>query len=221
MTARTRITLLFTGITAAILFLFSAVIYFSAKENREQEFYSLLNKEAITKANLFFNAHVDKKTLQDIYHNNRQILNEVEVAIYDSSFNLLYHDAVDIDFVKETKVMIEQINQEGEIRFYQEGWQVLGIKHLFEGKPYIIVAAAYDEYGYKKLTNLLNDSLLILFLSIAFLFFTGRFFSKKVFDPLKKMSVQAKQISANKLNLRLPTSGSKDELDELSSTFNA
>ncbi|MGN0019569.1 MAG: ATP-binding protein [Sphingobacterium hotanense] len=221
MTARTRITLLFTGITAAILLVFAAVIYFSAKENRELEFYSLLNKEAITKANLFLNAHVDKKTLQDIYHNNRQILNEVEVAIYDSNFNLLYHDAVDIDFVKETKEMIDQINQQGEIRFYQEGWQVLGVKHLFEDRTYIIVAAAYDEYGYNKLSSLLHDSLLILLFSIAFLFFTGRFFSKKVFDPLKKMSVQAKQISANKLNLRLPTSGNKDELDELSATFNA
>ncbi|WP_313491346.1 hypothetical protein [Sphingobacterium multivorum] len=48
------------------------------------------------------NAKVDKKTLEDIYHNNRKILNEVEVAIYDTSFNLLYHDAVDIDFVRDT-----------------------------------------------------------------------------------------------------------------------
>ena len=81
MKIRTRLIILFTLITAVILLLFATVIYFSAKENREAEFYSLLKKEAITKANLFLNAKVDKKTLQDIYHNNRKILNEVEVAI--------------------------------------------------------------------------------------------------------------------------------------------
>jgi len=83
MKIRTRLVFLFTVITAIILSLFATVIYLSAKENRQIEFYNLLQKEAITKANLFLNAHVDKKILQDIYHNNRKILNEVEVAIYD------------------------------------------------------------------------------------------------------------------------------------------
>lgn len=118
MKIRTRLTILFTVITATILLAFASVIYFSAKKNREKEFYSILKKEAITKANLFFNAKVDAKTLQDIYRNNREILNEVEVAIYDTGFNLLYHDAVDIDYVKETPEMINEIFQKGEIQFY-------------------------------------------------------------------------------------------------------
>jgi hypothetical protein len=68
---RTRLTILFTLITATILLAFASVIYISAKENREKEFYSLLRKEALTKANLFFNAEVEPQTLQDIYRNNR------------------------------------------------------------------------------------------------------------------------------------------------------
>src|SRR5690606_26698951 len=103
MKTRTRLTILFTLITATILLAFAAIIYYTAKENREKEFYTLLKKEDITKANLFLNASVEKQPLQDIYHNNRKVLKEVEVAIYDTGFALLYHDAVDIDFVKETK----------------------------------------------------------------------------------------------------------------------
>jgi hypothetical protein len=80
----------------------------------------LLKKEALIKANLFFNAKVDAKILQNIYRNNRQILNEVEVAIYTPDFNLLYHDAFDIDIVKETPQMIDNINQKGLIQFYQD-----------------------------------------------------------------------------------------------------
>ncbi len=200
--------------------LFATVIYFSAKENRETEFYNLLKKEAITKANLFLNANVDKKILQDIYHNNRKSLNEVEVAIYDTSFVLLYHDAVDIDFVKETRPMIEEIYQKGEIEFYQERWQVIGLRYEFEGKNFIITAAAYDQYGYNKLNNLLTNSIIVFVASILFILVAGVFFSKKAFKPVSEMIEKAKNISATNLDLRLTNKGSKDELSELANTFN-
>ncbi|MDW8466836.1 MAG: hypothetical protein RML35_11900 [Chloroherpetonaceae bacterium] len=86
MSLRTRITLLFIALTSILLATFSLVIYFSAKATREREFYELLRKEAITKANLFFVAKIPAETLQDIYKSNRQTLNEVEVAIYDRNF---------------------------------------------------------------------------------------------------------------------------------------
>lgn len=121
MKIRTRLTLLFTLLTATILLAFAFVIYYSAKESREKEFYSVLRKEAITKANLYFEAKVDAATLQDIYINNRKVLNEVEVAIYDPEFNLLYHDAADIDLVKETPKMVNEIYKKGEKQFFQIG----------------------------------------------------------------------------------------------------
>ncbi len=66
MKVRTRITFLFSLVTGTILLIFASITYYSAMESREREFYALLKQEAITKANLFFNAKVDAKTLQDI-----------------------------------------------------------------------------------------------------------------------------------------------------------
>jgi signal transduction histidine kinase len=220
MKVRTRLTILFTLITATILLLFALVIYLSAKNNREKDFYTSLKKEAITKANLFLNANVEAGILQNIYRNNRKILNEVEVAIYDTSFHLLYHDAVDIDFVKETKQMIDEIYQKGEIKFHQQDWQVIGLKYPFQNKYYIITAAAYDQYGYSKLNNLLKSSVVVFIISILFIYIAGRFFSKKAFEPIKEMTDKAKNISATNLDLRINTNGSKDELAELANTFN-
>ncbi|HUH26829.1 MAG TPA: hypothetical protein VLZ86_01245, partial [Gelidibacter sp.] len=179
MKTRTRLALLFTLITATILFAFAAVIYYSTQESREREFYALLKKEAVTKANLFFNAKVNPQTLQDIYRSNRQVLNEVEVAIYDQGFNLLYHDAVDIDLVKETKPMIDDIYKKGEIKFYQEGWQVVGLRFEFEDHQYIVTATSYDQYGYNKLNSLLKTSIFVFVISIVFIYIAGVFFSKK------------------------------------------
>ncbi len=220
MKIRTRLTILFTVITATILLAFAAVIYISAKENREKEFYALLNKEAITKANLFFNARVETETLQDIYRNNREILNEVEVAIYDTNFNLLYHDAVDIDFVKETPEMIKEIYQKGEMQFYQEEWQVIGLRYEYENNNYIITATAIDQYGYNKLDNMLKNSIIVFIVSILFIYIAGRFFSMKAFEPVKEMTDKAANISATNLDLRLTNNDSKDELSELANTFN-
>jgi len=220
MKIRTRLTILFTFITATILLVFAAIILFSAKENREKEFYALLKKEAITKANIFLNAKVDSKTLQNIYRNNRTTLNEVEVAIYKPSFELLYHDAVDIDVVKETKPMIDEISKKGEIKFYQNDWQVIGMTYQFQGKEYVLTAAAYDGFGYIKLNNLLETCIIVFVISIILLFIAGRFFSKKAFEPIVKMTDKAKIISATNLDLRLDTTESKDEISELASTFN-
>ncbi|HLS29993.1 MAG TPA: HAMP domain-containing protein, partial [Flavobacteriaceae bacterium] len=220
MKIKDQLTLLFSIITATILFLFAIIIYYSAKKDREQEFYALLKKEAITKANLFFNASVDSKTLQDIYLNNRKILNEVEVAIYDPSFNLLYHDAVDIDYVKETKQMIDEIYQKGEIHFYQDHWQVVGLRYTFQGKTYIATATAIDQYGYNKLDSLFKTIIIVLIISILVIYITGRYFSKKAFKPVKEMTEKAAAISATNLDLRLSANGNKDELSELANTFN-
>lgn len=220
MKIRTRLTLIYTFFTAAILFTFAIVIYISAKENREKEFYTSLKKEAITKANLFFNAEVPTQTLQDIYRNNRKILNEVEVAIYDPNFNLLYHDAIDIDLVKETPEMIDEIYNSGEKSFYQKDWQVIGLRYDYSEKNYIITATAIDQYGYNKLESLFGTMVIVFIISILFIYAAGRYFSKRAFQPVMQMTERAMRISASNLDLRLTANGNRDELSELANTFN-
>lgn len=221
MKIRTKLTLLFTVITTAILLVFAAIIYYSATQSREKEFYTLLEKEAITKANLFFDAQLEPEILQDIYIRNREVINEVEVAIYDKDFNLLYHDAEDIDFVKETRGMIDSVLMYGSISFFQNDWQVIGLKFPYNNVNYAVTAAAYDNYGYTKLRGLKQTIILVLAFSIVMVFLSGMFFSKRVFVPIRQMIKKANAITATNLDLRLETKDSKDELTELALTFNA
>jgi len=220
MKIQTRLTILFTAITAAIFLAFAAFIFWSATVDRENEFYVLLQKEAMTKANVLLDARVDAETLQTIYRKNREILHEVEVAVYDTAFNLLYHDAVDLDFVKETREMIDEIVSRGEIRFRQEGWQVLGLLFYFDGTPYVITAAAYDEYGHNKLASLRNTLLFSFFAGMILIFFAGRFFSFRALRPVAQMVDKVQEITATNLDLRLNEGNGHDELAELAITFN-
>ena len=220
MKIRAKLTLIYTIISATLLLAFILIVNYSASSNRENEFYELLKKEAITKANLFFNANIESQILQDIYRNNIKTLNEVEVAIYDSAFNLLYHDAFDIDIVKITPEMINTIYKKGLIKFYQNDWQVIGLLFPFKNKNYIITAAAYDQYGYNKLKNLQVITFILFIISVLLIYFSGRFFSRKAFSPVKEITDKAREISSKNLHSRIEIKNTKDELAELASTFN-
>ncbi|MFN4124035.1 MAG: ATP-binding protein [Flavobacteriales bacterium] len=220
MKIRTRLSILFTLLTAGVLLVFSIIVFWSASNNREKEFFTLLEREAITKANLFLNAQVDEEVLQQIYRSNREILYEVEAAIYDENLNLIYHDAVDIDFVKETDDMLREISQNGHLRMYQGKWQVIGIRYMFKDKPYLLTAAAYDEPGYNKLNNLFTTMLLVLLCAMVMITLLGWYFSKKAFEPVKSIVANMQRINATNLDLRLHVENPADELGELAITFN-
>ncbi|WP_313373682.1 ATP-binding protein [Chishuiella sp.] len=220
MKIRLRLTILFTFLAAAILFLFAFIIYNSAKKDREKEFFIILKKEAITKANLFLKAKVDAEVLHSIYSNNRETLNEVEVAIFNNHQQLLYHDAVEIDFVKETNQLLKKIQKKGYLSYYQSKWQVVGFRYTFNNNDYVITAAALDEYGYNKLNNLLKNIIIIYFLSLLLIIIAAFFFTNKAINPIKKITNRTKEISASNLDLRIEIESKGDELAELSTTIN-
>lgn len=221
MKIKIRLTILFTVLAVAILLVFATVLYWSSEKSREKEFYLVLQKEAITKANLFLGAQISPETLHQIYTNNRQILHEVEVAVYDPSFHLLYHDAVEIDMVKETRKMVNDIYERGSLRFYQDRWQVIGLKYRFNNRDYVVTATAYDEYGFKKQENLLKSILLMSLVSSVFIFGAGYFFSNRALKPVQDIIDEVNKITVTNLDLRIKPSRYKDELFRLGQTFNA
>lgn len=221
MRIRNRITLLFTVLTASLLLIFATTVYLSSKKNRESEYYNVLKNEAITKANLLFKVGVDAHILQDIYHHNREVLDELEMAVYDTSFHLLYHDAESIDIVKETRQLNDRILKEKEIYFYEDDWQVVGLVYLHNDQQYVITAASYDRYGINKTKNLLHTLVFSFCIFIFVIYVVGLYISKKAFDPVKDITDSAHKISASNLDMRLQVHNSKDELSEMSDTFNA
>lgn len=220
MKIRTRLTLLFTLITAMLLGVYSISIYYSSKEAREKSFYSELQNEAIAKADLFFRSSLPEQEMHKLYKNNTRTLNEVQVAIYDIHKQLVYHDDAKVDYVKETSQMLSQIFQKKKINFFLNDLQVIGMVYQYEGQTYAVTAAAYDQHGYEYLTHLLTISIISFFIILVLIYLAGIFLSKKALSPLTEMVIQIKKITAGKLQLRLKTTKAKDELNELAQNFN-
>lgn len=220
MSITARQSLFFTGITAVFLIAFMLLFNRSASNTRKVEFYRVLEAEAVTKLHLITTAKIDPNILQVIYRENRTRIGEAEVAVYNSEHQLLYHDDINIDFVKETPEMLDEIARDKHIRFMQDKWQVVGLRVDDEEGYFIVTAAAYDNYGFTKLKRQ-RQSLLITFLFlIMILFILSRYIARKALQPLSIMVNEAKSITANSLYRRLPEGKGKDELEQLAATFN-
>lgn len=154
MKIKTKLTLQNTCVTAAVFLLCMVLIYLVSEHTRSKTFFHDLKSEAVTKAHLFLQNQVDAQTMQSIYLNNKKFINEVEVAVYSADFQMLYHDAVQNDIIKEDRAMIDRILKEKEMEFYIGKYQAVGIRYSFGGKDYIVTAVAYDGYGYDNLLEL-------------------------------------------------------------------
>ncbi|MET6997494.1 sensor histidine kinase [Chitinophaga defluvii] len=220
MQIKTRLTLLFTMLMAALLLAFALTVYFTSAETREDEYFKRLKQQAATKANLLFDTRIAPNVLQLIYKNAPNALFQEEVAIYDSNFELLYHDDVAIDRVKETKKMIDSIIVRKEIQFYLGDVQVVGFLYEHNNKAYIITAAAKDEYGLTKLAGLRNTIVIAFLAAVIVIFLAGQFLAQKSLHPVSSMVSKVKKITATNLDLRLDEGNRKDEIAALAITFN-
>ncbi|PWN63118.1 sensor histidine kinase [Chryseobacterium oncorhynchi] len=220
MKVRTRLTLLFTFVTAMLMIFYGIAVYYSSSEARETSFYAQLRNEGVAKANLFFQSTLSEKEMHRLYKNNTKTINEVQVAIYDPEFNLIYHDDSKVDYVKEDPKMLSRISKNKEISFFINDLQAIGIVYSHNGKEYLVTAAGYDQYGYNSINNLLTISIISFISILILIYLAGIFLSKKALNPLSEMVEQIKRITAGKLQLRLKTTKEKDELNELAQNFN-
>lgn len=221
MKIRSKIALRYAGVTAVLMLVFATVIYLMSARDRENEFYAGLKREGISKANLYFEAKATPDVMHSIYKNNIEYIDEVEVAIYDKEQQLLYHDAKDIDIVKETPQLLTLIlDSEKGIKFYEKKYQAVGFLFSHSNADFVVTAAAFDGYGYAKLNKLALNLLLLTVVSIILSFIIGYILAKRALAPVSKISNRMKDITANKLHLRLLAYNENDEFGELATSFN-
>ena len=221
MKIRTTLTLKYTVVTAAVLLLCMIIIYLASEYTRSRTFFYNLKSEAITKVHLFLQNETSAETMQSIYLNNRQFINEVEVAVYTTDFKIIYHDAIQSDIIKEDYEMIRDILTQKEIEFNIGKYQGLGLLYHFNGKDYIVTATAYDGYGYNNLNNLQNTLIILFIIGLTLLFLAGYYLARSSLKPIRDIVRETEMITGSRMEKRLPVKNEKDELGELSTAFNA
>ncbi len=220
MTIRTKLTLRYSIVTTIVFLICMVLIYLVSEHVRSNTFYHDLRSEAITKANLFLEGQVEPETMQSIYQNNTNFIDEVEVAVYTPDFEMVYHDAAHHDIIKETREMIDRIVAEREITFYVDKYQGIGMVYAYNGATYVVTAAAYDGYGHDTLNELHNTLYVLFIIGIVLLVVAGYLLSGAALRPIRNVVEDVEEITVAHFDKRLPVKREMDELDVLNKAFN-
>ena len=213
----TKTALAYSAITAAILFVFAYVVYSASENNREDEFFDRLDYKVTWRAEFIFDANISESMIRKLHRQNQNLLNEADISVYDHQGNLHFTDVMP---PLGNKDILNDLRTRGRKRWIKGDYQYLGITYLYKGKPYYIIGKAKDLTGIRHIANFKKNLVIIYLISLAFIFGIGFIFSRIMIKPLKNIIYQIKDISEHNLNKRIRVTKSKDELHELSETFN-
>ena len=153
MTIRTLLTLLFSSIVSALLLIFCVVIYLESEFNRQREFKARLREEALTSAEILFGKEeISPDLLKLLDKNQMTVLTEEEIVVYDSKDSLIYESGT--DYLKTQAKILSKIRQEKELFIREDKREILGLIYNNGKENLVIVASAWDKYGFSEQRNL-------------------------------------------------------------------
>jgi len=219
MKIRERLSFQFTILSALLLLAVLIVIYLLSAAYRRNDFSELLIDRAITNAQLFLaqdNLSVEK--FREVQKKYPQTLPEENVHIYNDNNEPVFIN----NKIGEWPVsIIEAVKKKKTFYLNEKGKQTVGIYYADNSGNFTVLVSAVDKYGSLEMQQLFWVMFIAFFISVFILFFTGRVFSMIALSPIIKVISDVKFIRSSSLHKRLDTnSKAKDEINELSSTFN-
>jgi len=223
MKIKNRITILFTAVVTLILLLLCCSIFYISSINRQDQFRERLKNRALTTVGLLIKVSgINKDLLRRIDEATQISLSQKSVIVYDYNGNALYvYTDENTIPVEATTDILKRVEKGNEYAFHEGKKDIVAIQYNDSNQKYIVLAAAYDKDGYNVLQKLKIALLFSFFSGIIISFLSGIFFSNRLVYPIKKIISDVKEISSQNLSRRIEVKGkTKDELNELSSTFN-
>lgn len=195
------------------------LIYIVSKNDIESEFYLRLSQRATIAAQAYLEA--DQLNI-DIYNDIRirhlmTLPNEKEVIYPIDATRKVPLKTLDNSLPEG---FYQQILKTKYAEFKKDGYYYTGLLFHDSKGDFIVVLSATDLYGFEKLDNLRNTLITAFFISILFIFILGRVYATQALSPISKIIKEVNSIRADNLSFRLGTVNGKDELAELSKTFN-
>ncbi|CAA9328533.1 MAG: Two-component system sensor histidine kinase [uncultured Cytophagales bacterium] len=219
MKIRTKLTLIFTTLTAFLILALSLSIYYSSLGFTRRAFYEQLQQ----RTEIMVQVYLRKNELTPaLYRQVREkflrSLPEEDERIYDLRRQSFIAGQRAWTYPEE---VYREILEHGYLEFEVGRKQASGLLFRDEQAQYLIIVEAFDESGYHRMRELRNTLAAGFLLSIVFVYVLGRFLSYHALKPIKSIVRQVNEIGASNLNLRVPAGNGKDEISELSATFNS
>ncbi|WP_212002579.1 HAMP domain-containing sensor histidine kinase [Chitinophaga sp. HK235] len=218
MKIRTQILLIFAGLTISTIMVMSILVYYFANQHSFEDFYKRLE----------IRAYITAKASLPYYEEDSVIYNEIrdehleklpsekEYLLQVSGRGQINQDStlkLPASFYHQVLTQNKATHRNGN-RFYE------GVLYKSKQGLYIVIVSAINQYSSEYLAWLRKILLICFVVSAAILIGTGIFFSRYILRPIRDIMNQVKSISSRNLHLRLDAKQSRDEINELATTFN-
>ncbi|WP_320054711.1 HAMP domain-containing sensor histidine kinase [uncultured Acetobacteroides sp.] len=219
MNIRSKLAIQFAAIVSAILIVFSATIYISSEQSRRSDFYNRLQDRALIMASIATDVVDTNKELIRRLDTTASILFHEQVMIFDRKGKLVYNDqAEDRDITPALALRIFKVKHLSlQLR---NSYEAIGIEYGNRANSYAVFVSAIDKHGKKRLATLRISLIISTLLGILLSFLGGWYFARRALQPMSKVVARVNLITEKNLNQRLNEGNGRDEISELSSTFN-
>ena len=218
MTIRDRLSLQFTLLSALLLFVVLATTYLLTARHRRTDFQERLLDRAVTHAQLFLaEDNMSAEKFRDVQKKYPLSLPQEVVRIYDDSDKPVF---IQNGSFQWPRAMIDRART-NRVMSWQDGDKfTCGIYYIDNSGNFTILASAVDAFGHQEMQQLFWIMFVAFFISVFFLFFTGRLFARVALAPMIKVMNDVKFIRSTSLDKRLKIKEGRDEINELAITFN-
>ncbi|MBC8152499.1 MAG: HAMP domain-containing protein, partial [Bacteroidetes bacterium] len=219
MNTRTRIAPLLVVCNLTLLIIFGTGVYFFQNNYSYVDFYKRLETRATIAGR--YNLRLDTlnaESFRIIREKHLERLDQEKEYVIDASGSRSVGQLAESYQVPSQ--LIRSILDEGKATAKQGSTLYAGVKFNVDGKRYVIIVSANNYYTNHHLSFLRNILGLGIFFTLLVTIYISLYFSKHVFDPIRQITDKVKQISTENIYLRLDEKEYKNEIGELTSTFN-
>lgn len=218
MNIRKKIAFTYVALSTFSTLLLCIVVLILFRENNQYYFLKRLEDRAKIVASIHFQNDPEKiRYYTELKKNGlEELIEEEEYVLKINSENSFeYNTNLNLPNEFYTKIL-----KEGKDWFEMDNKYYLGQVFTSNEQRYIVIVGARDRKGN---TTTIYIVRIMLFSGIAFVllaYLLGRFFAKRVIDPVARITKEVNRISASNLHNRLPDVKNSDEISDLTHTFN-
>ena len=223
MNLKAKLAIWFAVLVAFILSVTFVVIYLQSADFRREEFYGRLEQKALTTQRLLVEVkEIDSVLLRIIDRHTLMSLPEEQILVFDSDNRLLYSN-IDEDSILFDYSLLAEVREYGALQrmFPETQRELLGLRLNDSGVSYLVLASAFDRFGWRKMTNLRNTLIITWLLGLGLAVVTAYLYVRNIVGrPLSQLTQRISAIRGDNLKTRLEVPENQDELTILARNFN-
>jgi signal transduction histidine kinase len=215
MKIQNKITLLFLALSTGILVLLNAFIFYFEYKFNYEDFFKRLETRVNIMSRVRLHPDAESRAYEEVRNRYLERLDHEKEQLLQANSNGHF------DEEGLPKTFIKEILRNGTARYRSKSNFFAGKLISQETSKFIVVVSASNPYGLREINELRRILLYGFIGAILVAFAVGKVFSYYTFMPVRKLTEEVNLITSDNLHSRLETTKSKDEIAELTRTFNS